>query len=97
MPSFWNADKLVHLVCYAGLAFWVGYAVHCHRCGWAMVALVAVLVSLYGVVDELHQSFTPGRDSSVLDWLADTVGGVVGASVYLLLVRMLERRGVGTK
>ena len=46
----------------------------------------AAQVTLYGVVDEIHQSFTPGRSSSVFDWLADTAGGFLGACAFVLFV-----------
>jgi VanZ family protein len=36
-------------------------------------------VSFYGMTDEVHQAFVPFRESSWLDWLADTLGGVIGA------------------
>ena len=47
----------------------------------AMLSLV--LVSLYGASDEFHQSFVPGRDSSVYDWTADTIGGFTAAAGLL--------------
>lgn len=33
--------------------------------------------SVYGISDEWHQSFVPGRMSDVNDWLADTVGALI--------------------
>jgi VanZ family protein len=43
-------------------------------------ALVAILISsLYGVTDEYHQLFVPGRTFDVLDMAADALGSVVGA------------------
>jgi VanZ family protein len=48
------------------------------------VAMVALLfVSLYGASDEFHQGFVPGRDSSVLDWAADSIGALAAAGVLL--------------
>lgn len=47
------------------------------------VAAAVFIASLYGVSDELHQSFVPGRDPAVLDWLADTVGALIMACVIL--------------
>lgn len=47
------------------------------------VAAAVLIASLYGVSDELHQSFVPGRDPAVLDWLADTVGALIMACVIL--------------
>ena len=35
-------------------------------------------------VDEVHQSFVPGRDASVYDWLADTLGAGFGVLVFAL-------------
>jgi VanZ family protein len=41
------------------------------------------LASLYGAIDELHQSFVPGRVSSFADLLADASGGALAISVLL--------------
>ena len=51
MPSFWNADKLVHTVCFAGLAFWAAFGAKAHalRSSW----IPALLVSAYGIIDEV--------------------------------------------
>jgi VanZ family protein len=47
----------------------------------ARVALVAVVVAtLYGVTDELHQSFVPGRTPDGWDVLKDLGGAVAGAA-----------------
>lgn len=43
----------------------------------------------YGIVDELHQSFVPGRTSSVLDVLADVVGAV---TVVYFISRYVQYR-----
>lgn len=43
------------------------------------VILVIVLVSLYGLSDEWHQSMVPGRSATVSDWVADTLGGLAAA------------------
>ena len=96
MPQFPNADKLVHGVCFAGLAFWMAFGVgaqaftRLHRGGTAArLAAPAALTSLYAVIDEIHQSFTPGRTCDAADWCADTVGAVVGSVVFLLACRWL--------
>lgn len=34
--------------------------------------------AIYGMTDELHQMFVPGRSPDVLDWLADVFGLFVG-------------------
>jgi VanZ family protein len=41
----------------------------------------AVLASLYGITDELHQAFVPGRTPDPTDWIIDTAGALVGAAL----------------
>jgi len=48
-----------------------------------MEYLSIALTFLYGVTDEIHQSFVPGRDSTLRDMLIDTFGGVL--AMYLIL------------
>jgi VanZ family protein len=47
----------------------------------AMVAAV-VAAALYGVTDEFHQSYVPGRDSSVFDLFVNTVGATIAVIVW---------------
>ncbi|MBI3931911.1 MAG: VanZ family protein [Acidobacteria bacterium] len=47
----------------------------------AAVLAVAFAVA-YGVTDELHQSFVPGRDASAADVGKDLGGAVAGALLY---------------
>lgn len=46
----------------------------------------------YGIVDELHQLYIPGRGSSVLDVLIDSIGGGAGLVLYYLITRTVRRR-----
>jgi VanZ family protein len=79
-------DKLQHFIAYFALAvavgFWVSPAFRRTRRFLALL-LVTLIVSLYGAVDEIHQSFTPVRDCSVWDWIADTLGALSGAAVMI--------------
>ena len=48
-------------------------------------ALLAVAVaSLYGVSDEWHQSFVPGRTADITDLRADATGAILGTGVCWL-------------
>lgn len=96
MPSFWNADKLVHLVCYAGFCFWTCFGFGADS--WKKVWIPVLSISLWGLSDEIHQSFVPGRSVSFLDWLADTLGAVLGGAVYVVTVlKISEWRKNGEK
>jgi VanZ family protein len=37
--------------------------------------------AVYGVSDEFHQRFVPGRNASIEDWVADVAGAAVGVAV----------------
>ena len=61
----------------------------------AGLILPAVLIAaVYGVSDEFHQSFIPGRMASVSDLVADTIGALAGACVAAALAGGLKRRRV---
>jgi VanZ family protein len=79
-------DKLLHTTEYAGLAFLLCRALVGEGIGWFVGVIVAVVLTVtYGASDEWHQAFVAGRDSSVFDWFADTVGGTLGASIFALV------------
>jgi len=73
-------DKWIHGTAYAimGLLAWRAFR---HRfTGHTLLIIAACFCSLYGISDEWHQSFVPGRDADPFDWLADAIGGLIGAS-----------------
>jgi len=41
------------------------------------MVLIVIFSTLYGMSDEWHQSFVPGRDASAWDVLADTLGALI--------------------
>lgn len=47
----------------------------------AVLAAIAC-ASLYGVTDEIHQIFVPGRCCDPIDWLVDTAGAVLGSCAW---------------
>jgi VanZ family protein len=55
-------------------------------------AFAIAVASGYGIVDELHQSFIPGRDAAVHDWIADSAGAL--AAVLLVAVMFAALQGV---
>jgi VanZ family protein len=86
LPSFVGlfSDKILHVIEYTVFG---GLCYRAFRWGtndsWGSAALpLAVLfASLYGISDEVHQSFVPFRESSWQDWVADTIGAAAGAAV----------------
>ena len=77
-----GSDKVAHAIGYLALSAFLTLAT-------GRPALAAALAALYGVTDEVHQAFVPGRRSDALDVVADAVGAAVGA---WLAWRLLSRR-----
>jgi VanZ family protein len=78
-PGIPNVDKVVHFLVY-GLLGTLVVRIGVGRRWAPLVALVAT--SLYGVTDEFHQSFVPGRSMEFADWVADTAGAAVAIFMY---------------
>ena len=77
---FENEDKLQHLLAYfvMGVFAWRAFRRLPLRREAVILACIG-FCSLYGLSDEWHQSFVIGRNSSALDWLADSLGGLLAA------------------
>ena len=93
IPLFSGADKVAHLILYSVL----GAALACGRTwGKSMlphVVFVGIGV-LYGLSDEWHQSFVPGRQPSPADLAADLAGVILGyTAVVMHLTRKVLSRG----
>jgi VanZ family protein len=85
---FFAYDKVLHALEYAVLgALLARAAVGAGAGSRGSVILAAAAGSGYGATDEWHQSFVPGRSCDPFDWMADTVGVLVGAVVAVLLLR----------
>ncbi len=55
---------------------------------WGRALAAFLLASLYGVSDEAHQAFVPGRFPDPLDLLADSVGAAVAVTLCLAAARV---------
>lgn len=61
--------------------------------GRARIAVQAVaIIALFGFVDEMLQTLTPGRTGGdILDWIADVAGALTGALLSLTAHRLSFR------
>ncbi len=88
LPTFGSWDTLAkkgaHALGYGLLAaaVWRGFGWN-RRLWW----LALVLAAAYAGTDELHQRFTPGRHSSVLDVGIDSLGAAVAIAFCALVKR----------
>jgi VanZ family protein len=88
-------DKGVHCVEYATLAVLLTHALlgTFTRARVFVVFGAAALGTIsWGAIDEIHQAFVPGRVSDVYDLMADSIGAITGAGLYLLVRRLRPTR-----
>ncbi len=92
---FPHQDKVLHVTAYfvMGLFAWRFFR-HLTPSGLRKSIATMLFCSLYGISDEWHQSFVPGRDADAMDWAADTFGGFLAAHVYYYLERIRRFRRI---
>ena len=78
---FPHQDKIYHMGAYFIMAVlaWRFFKDYLTKQNIIIISSL-IFCSVYGISDEWHQSFVPGRDASVLDWVADTIGAVIALS-----------------
>ena len=83
-------DEALHVGAYAVLGAGLAHARFWGARGIPHVAMIA-LGALFGVSDEFHQSFVPGRDPALGDWMADVAGLTVGYAIAWVIGSRLVR------
>jgi VanZ family protein len=83
-------DKIAHLIAYFVFGISLILFIITNHKNIHFKSIVIVTLSFgafYGLSDEFHQYFIPGRDVEFLDWVADTVG----ISLSLLFINILKK------
>jgi len=84
-------DKGIHFVEYLVLGLLIA---HASMRTWPehpryRTTLLAIVLSIaWGISDEFHQAFVPGRTADVVDLAADAAGATVGALLQLAFCSM---------
>jgi VanZ family protein len=85
--GIFGVDKIAHFIAYGALSLalslWFSRK-QWRAQPWGIAVAVVAIASLYGAVDEFHQSFVPGRDMSAWDWLADVIGAGIGTGILVI-------------
>jgi VanZ family protein len=76
-----------HLVMYGVLGALVARALGRSEGSAGRLALVWAAIAVFGVLDEWHQRFIPGRYPSVTDMVFDAAGAAAGLWLGALLLR----------
>lgn len=92
-PLFPHIDKFVHAGIYAVLAITALIAATAWNYRWSLGLAATVALALVGLAmfDELTQMLVVGRTADPLDLAADTLGAILGISLYGV-VRSVRRQ-----
>lgn len=94
VPGFGIGDKLLHFFAYFVLTVLLSLTLlmqnKYHFLKEKHILFSIIIASVYGLLDEIHQSYIPGRSNDILDWIADTLGAI---TAVLLLDFMMRKMG----
>jgi len=80
-----DIQNLLHIPLYACLSFlWVRAFSRLRVNSAKGVVLALFITILYGCLDEVHQTFVPGRYGGLMDIYLNTVGAVIGIVLFKL-------------
>lgn len=94
LPLIPGVDKLAHCIAYGCLAATFLYGLHPLINSSIKKNIAAIIVItfclFFGISDEYHQSFIPGRSVSFWDIVADAFGALFVVIWWLLKVQLKE-------
>ena len=94
VPSFGVSDKFKHFGAYFGLAVLLSFTLHYQGRNLLLkkyfLISAWIIASFYGMLDELHQRFIPGRSAEFLDWFDDALGAVAGCIFVYYVMKLLK-------
>jgi VanZ family protein len=87
--------KLGHFFTYAVLGFlaaraFITSSIELLRTRWYLVSFL--LVAIYSLLDELHQSYVPSRTASIYDSFIDMAGGATALFMFFLWQLLKSKR-----
>ena len=96
LPLFPEADKFVHISMYLGLTILACWSMHAEiKHKWYY--LVTLFAIGWGVMMEVFQFLMHlGRSFDFYDMLANSIGALIGVSIYLLLARIKKNGDIQT-
>jgi VanZ family protein len=79
--------QVEHLVAYAGTGILAKF-------GFKRSKIILIGLTLLAALLEIGQAWIPGRTSQLVDFLASSMGAVLGVAIELHLARRFEPRGL---
>lgn len=89
IPNFFAADKVVHLLSYFLLMLSLDFSFKSSNA----IVWKGVAVIIYSAMLEIGQGYVPGRETSLLDMVANSFGVLM----FIFCVPLLKRRNIYRK
>ena len=92
--DLFEIDKLYHLIEYSLLSFLLLRAfMNSPQKILSNDAIFFTVLApfIFGLTDEVHQAFVPGRSSSIADWVFDSLGAVAGVFAFRLWLKIYAK------
>ena len=87
-PNIKNADKLFHFVEFSILGFLIFGSLSLNSKKFDQILSLSIKIGiLFSCLDEYHQSFVDGRDSSLADLIFDILGVFFGTFLHYRFFR----------
>lgn len=55
------------------------------------IIFVLIIGIIYSISDEFHQSYVPGRNSDIYDFLTDLVGIILSLLIFNLILKVFDK------
>lgn len=95
MPNVQINDKVIHFIAFMLLGFLLRSALRIQgKVGFVKKYSFAVsitIISIYALLDELHQMYIPGRSCDPKDWLADICGAFLGIIIVTAIRKFVHK------
>lgn len=89
------SDKLLHFGAYGLLSLLLFLNLHFQNKFQLLkkypAILTVLIASFYGLLDEIHQMFVPGRSAEFLDWMADFSGSVLAVFITSFILKKMQQ------
>ncbi len=91
MPKIFGfSDKIKHFGAYLVLSILLGFTLYLQNrftnISKKWIVFTLLITSIYGLFDEVHQIYIPGRYFDWWDFFADVVGSVVGIVLVKIII-----------
>lgn len=92
LPDFFWRDKVLHAMAFGVMAMLAYIAFTCIPLVKKPALWAVIYAAVYGLSDEWHQFFVPGRSADWKDWVADMIGAILAIVLWRLALQWLGNR-----